>query len=486
MKEFVRILALALCLCLISSLLPPVVTEAATVNDLTYTVSNKEVTITGCDQAASGRLVIPSKIGSYPVTAIGNHAFDGCAGLTDVVIPKGVYVIGDFAFLDCSGLTSVSIPKTVHDIGRSAFIGCSSLTGFTVAADNPDFSTDAAGVLFSLGGDYLDCVPGGISGHYVIPEGTVTIGYAAFGGCQKLTGVTIPESVRKLGYCTFQDCSGLTSVIIPGSVREIGYDSFRDCSLKTVYFTGNAPSFGGSVFYGNDADLYYHAGTTGWDSVTSEDLVGWEGEIRLHEVAHVCTEYTYDNNHTCTKDGTERGLCLTCGKTDVRKVPCSATHAYQDGVCSICGENDPEIYNATVTGTLTTSGEGDARLTLTPVGEDAPAATLTTADGTYSLAVPEGEYILTVSAEGYVPRSYPLTLVKGETTLDVKLHLPGDINGDGKINVADVSKAYAHTKRFAFLEDYAFQVCDVTGEGRISVADVSKLYAHAKKTAYLW
>ena len=35
----------------------------------------------------SGDLVVPTSLGGYPVTSIGSSAFDGCSGLTSIILP---------------------------------------------------------------------------------------------------------------------------------------------------------------------------------------------------------------------------------------------------------------------------------------------------------------------------------------------------------------------------------------------------------------
>jgi hypothetical protein len=62
----------------------------------------------------------------------------------------------------------------------------------------------------------------------------------------------------------------------------------------------------------------------------------------------------------------------------------------------------------------------------------------------------------------------------------------GDVSGDGKVNVADVSKVYAHVKGAGSLVDYAFTCGDVTGDGKINIADTSRVYAHVKQANSLW
>ena len=693
MQHFVRFLSLTLCLCLLCSLLPPVVIHATTHGDLTYSISDGKVTITDCYESASGELVIPNTIEGYPVTGIGYRAFYSCTSLTSVTIPDSVSSIGDWAFSYCTGLTSVTIPNSVTSIGEYAFSVCDSLSsvtipdsvtsigagafcsGIIVSENNPSYSSDTYGVLFNKGQTLLIKAPEGISGAYtipdsvtsiennafsrctnltsvMIPDGVTSIGKYAFSTCKNLTGVTIPDSVTGTGeyafcYCyrltsvtipdsvtsigeyVFSDCKSLTDVTIPDSVTSIGKEAFSNCkgltgvtipdsvtsigeyaffscdNLADISFTGNAPRFGASVFRNVFATLWYHAGTTGWDTVTSNQLAGGYGRITLQEADHVWSEYTYDNNHTCTADGTERAVCLTCGETVVRKVEgtaghrvtytsnndatcsqdgtktgvckvcgvtetvtdggsvlghaysdftsnndatctldgtlsavcatcgdvktvtdegtalghsftnyisdgnftctvdgtetakcdrCDATdwreavgsaaHRYVDGSCLFCDKPAPGPNCAGLTGTLVAYGTGEVRLTLTPVGETVPAATLTTADGSYSLAVDPGDYILTVSQEGAVARTYTLNLTEGETILEVKIACLGDVNGDGRLNVGDVAMIYAHAKHTALLtDDYQLLCADYNGDGRINVGDTATVYAYAKRTA---
>jgi hypothetical protein len=79
-----------------------------------------------------------------------------------------------------------------------------------------------------------------------------------------LTSVSIPR-VRRIGIWAFYGCTALTSVAI-GDAAYIGDDAFYSCtSLTGVYFQGNAPNVGESVFGGaTNTTVYYLPGTTGW------------------------------------------------------------------------------------------------------------------------------------------------------------------------------------------------------------------------------
>jgi hypothetical protein len=73
------------------------------------------------------------------VTSIGYGAFDGCTGLTSVIIPDSVESIGSNAFNGCTGLTSViiGIGNKVTDIGEFAFYRCSGITSITSLNTTP-------------------------------------------------------------------------------------------------------------------------------------------------------------------------------------------------------------------------------------------------------------------------------------------------------------------------------------------------------------
>ena len=64
---------------------------------LKWTTTAGEVTITDCNEAATGELIIPDTIEGNPVTSIGESAFYYCRSLTSITIPDRVTSIGDIA-----------------------------------------------------------------------------------------------------------------------------------------------------------------------------------------------------------------------------------------------------------------------------------------------------------------------------------------------------------------------------------------------------
>ena len=147
---------------------------------------------------------------------------------------------------------------------------------------------------------------------------------------------------------------------------------------------------------------------------------------------------------------------------------------------------DMPTLSATVSGELKTFGDAAAAATVELLVDGAVKYTLTTTEATYSFeSVELGSYTLKVSKEDHVTREYAIT-VEADVKQDVKIHLIGDVTGDGRVNVADTSKVYSHVKGTAPLSDYAFACADVDSNGRINVADTSKVYGHVKGSKPLW
>lgn len=81
----------------------------------------------------SGTLQIPAKVAyngtEYDVTRIGDGAFKGCTGITELILPNSILVICYGAFTNCTGIAGeLVVPNSVRFIGQEAFYGCSGIT----------------------------------------------------------------------------------------------------------------------------------------------------------------------------------------------------------------------------------------------------------------------------------------------------------------------------------------------------------------------
>ena len=188
-----------------------------------------------------GKVTFPKSL-----RTIGDHAFDGCYGLTTVVFNKGLKEIGKYAF-DSAPLADVSLPSSVVSIGDSAFtltenfgrielpekletmgyaafgtdygeplftqdviripsklkFNKNSISGavfdqYEVDEDNENF-TVTDGLLMSKDGSTLAAVPTGMEGDLYVPEGTFYIQYDALEECDRIKDIYLPASILDIG-----------------------------------------------------------------------------------------------------------------------------------------------------------------------------------------------------------------------------------------------------------------------------------------------
>ena len=184
--------------------------DTATVDGYTYTysVTDGKVTIgtgetvkTAVSPKPTGRLTVPSELGGYPVTGLGESAFYNCTGLTDVTIPNGVTHIGPRAFSCCSGLVNVTIGSGVTSIEPYVFPSCVNLRNIAVDPANTAYMSQD-GMLLTKDGTTLVY---GVGGDVEIPSGVATIGTSAFFG-RNLKNIRFPGGVTNIGSYAFGYC----------------------------------------------------------------------------------------------------------------------------------------------------------------------------------------------------------------------------------------------------------------------------------------
>ena len=283
-----------------------------TEGDYTYTISSEKATITkytGSDTA----IILPEKLGKYPVTAIGEnafkdnktlqtvlcsgaittlgeHAFSGCVSLTTVTLPNALTVIGLYAFDGCTALESIVLPDSVTTIGYRAFAnctklssiniplnwttvniwnggdifkGCVKLTSLTVPEGItaiPNYAFEDCNYLqtITLPSTLTSIGESAFSGcialnNVTVPIGTTSLGESAFKGCTSLTTITLPDGLTVIGLYAFDGCTALESIVLPDSVTTIGYRAFASCTkLSSI----NIPLSWTTVSIWNSGDIF--------------------------------------------------------------------------------------------------------------------------------------------------------------------------------------------------------------------------------------
>lgn len=196
------------------------------------------------------------------VRKIGQNAFAGCSGLTNIILPEALEEIGHHAFSGCSGITEITLPDSLRVIGYRSFYktGLTSITipeGVTYiggnAFDDTPFINNNINYTNNLlySGKWLLKALNRLSGSCQIMEGTRGIAGAAFNNCVELTDVMIPESVTSIGDNAFAGCTKLTNINLPSDIKTIDNYTFFQCSnLINITVPDGVTTIGLFAFYG--------------------------------------------------------------------------------------------------------------------------------------------------------------------------------------------------------------------------------------------
>ncbi len=154
------------------------------------------------------------------IRSFGGYAFSSCKSLRTIELPNGLTTIegGGFRF---SGLRSVTIPSSVTSIDLGIFDYCEDLEQIIIDEANPvyDSRNNCNAVIETSTGLLVEGCNATI-----IPEGVTSIGNGAFGGCRKLSSVTIPSTVTYIDAYAFFECNAIKSMISliePGNLMEV-------------------------------------------------------------------------------------------------------------------------------------------------------------------------------------------------------------------------------------------------------------------------
>lgn len=274
----------------------------------------------------SGDVVIPETVAfaekDFNVTEIGMLAFQGCAGVTSVVIPSSVVTIQESAFYGCTGLTSISLPDNLTTIGGGAFNGCTGLASISIPESVVKIESKAFDKTpwyegLSDGPVYINKVFYAYKGTMPdntdidLAEGTVSISGKAFNGCTGLKSISMPNTVTEIGNSAFAGCSGLSSITFSDDLSSIGERAFLDCTgLSSISLPNSLTSIGAYAF-----------ASCSWltDNIVPESVViiepkafydtPWfeslsDGVVYINNVLYTYKGTMPDNTDIAIKDGT--------------------------------------------------------------------------------------------------------------------------------------------------------------------------------------
>lgn len=362
------------------------------------------------------------------LTSIGYGAFMNCYNLTQITIADGVRQIGNAAFSGCSALARVTLPKNLESLGSMAFEYCYQLEQIQL----PDTLKRIPRNAF-LGCTSLSTV--------TLPGNLVSIGNNAFSFCP-IRSIALPETLEVLGYGAFAN-SDLTQITLPQGLTELQDYTLLNCSLEELTIPGSVTHLGSGFASGNPLHTLRFLG-----NIPSFD------EYALDSLS--VTAYYPAGNKTWAPE-----LLQNYGG-NVTWIP----------------EGNPGV---------SLSGSINVAATLTLKLDQEILQTTHSENGSYIFEdLQPGVYTLTASATNHVARTYTITVSEEPLTQDLKLHLIGDIDGNGKVNIGDVAKLNAHIKGTSLLTDEYILDCANVNGGKLNMGDTAGLYAHIRGTKPLY
>ena len=306
----------------------------------------KTVTITKYTGKES-TVILHSTINSWPVTKIGEAAFQDNTTITSVTIPDSVTEIGANAFAGCTKLTSVTYGGDWRNLtiqsGNPAVEDAAKDAANEQLFDFDFILNNTAVIVTRYKGTAADVtIPSRYKGKPVtmidhaafhnssvvtsvtIPDSVTSIPDDAFSYCSQLTNISIPNSVTFIGFSAFNSCTSLKSITLPSSLSTIQSYAFYNCgNLKTIRIPVSVTSIGNCAF--DDCPslmtVTYPGSKKQWDAITK----GSNNDVLENNLICAMLEATFDpdNGESISTQTIDRG-----GKFTRPAAPSKENHTF--------------------------------------------------------------------------------------------------------------------------------------------------------------
>ncbi|MBP5771184.1 MAG: leucine-rich repeat protein [Bacteroidaceae bacterium] len=438
------------------------------------------------------------------VSSIYTQAFENCTSLTSILIPEGMKTIGQYVFNKCTGLSSISLPASLESIEQGAFYDCKDLSSITANWQTPPSALKPSGIFYSgysVSSHAVLAVPYGTKDAYTsagwttdvfkggIVEIAAKINFAdievkricvenwdtngngeleeneaaavtdlgnvftfnktiqsfdelsyftnlqcitqrAFNNCTSLSSIVLPCNLKTISEFAFCNCDGLTSISIPQNVESVAVDAFTFCdNLSNVHIS----------------DL------TVWCNIKFVSTVPISQNYHLYLNGSEIKELVIPNGITTISSGAFGGCCSLTSVIMPSSVETIGTGAFQgctalssitignnvSTISSHAFEGCNTLEAVTIPKSVTQIGEyafhhcnNLSEVTVeNPVPFSIASGTAFPNRDSITLQVPTGSKVAYETADYWKE----FKKIKEFTIL-------GDINGDGVVNIADVTK----------------------------------------------
>ena len=452
----------------------------------------------GCINAQSANL--PPNITSVP-----NYLFSGCKSLKGVEIPASVTTIGKSAFYGCTQLEKVNIPYGVTSIESSAYYNCSSLSDVYIPPTVQSIGSSAFSQCRNL--KYIE-----------IPKTVNTIEGYTFAQCYNLKNMVLPVSVTSTGDNWYRYVGRMDELALVGE-GEWAADSIKMYSTGTVYIDSKITGVKGACL--RPTDVYsYNTTPPECDDRSFKDYSGtlhvkpscvaayfvspyWSGFANIVgdaieplgvEVSDGMVELEVGDQFALTAavnpaNATPNTVYWHSSNPFVAIVEDGVITAVAQGECDIivsCLDRHAicHVLVGYAPSAIIELDQHELRIkpneiaTLTPTATPAmPELAVSSSDMTVAAArvingvvqvvgIKEGTATITVSSVDGTARP--------ATCLVTVYTARGDVNGDGIVNIADVTALIDHILG-GELENFSSENADMNGDGLIGIDDLTEL-----------
>ena len=406
------------------------VAQTVTVDNIVYNVYTHlgEANLTN-GKSATGNVVIPAEVEyegkKYPVCNIGTSSFENNTAITSVELPASVTEIYSEAFSGCTNLVSITCgAETLNYMGRFVF------------KDTPYFQSlpFENGLKYWKGWIIDSDLPDGFNKLH-IKEGTVDIVYTT----EQIRGKTLylPKSFKSY----LPDLFRVEKVVVDKENPTLLSDDYG-----AVYYKNREES------YRSESGRIYLPGQILSEAPTNSPRVAFE--VAEGTVAIGASAFSYGNFESITvPEGCE--ALMTYSFSNMKRckyIELPSTLKYWE-------LSDPQ---------------GDDNLKIVLKAKEVPTPD-SNSEYRFRGCSHVTLYVPKESLEKYLADSRYKGKFKEIKAIPDDAPLKGDINGDGKVNAADVTTVYNYIAN-PEATGLTLDKVDINGDGNVNATDITDLY----------